>query len=65
MVVTVIPVIVGMLIRRFASNFAVKMEPWVSRFSVAVLALVIISICINLGPQLIDFVVASGPALCC
>tara|TARA_Y100001934_G_scaffold273835_1_gene364824 strand:- start:736 stop:1605 length:870 start_codon:yes stop_codon:yes gene_type:complete len=62
MVVTVIPVIIGMLIRRFANNFAVKMEPWVSRFSVAVLALVIVSICINLGPQLIDFVITSGPA---
>jgi len=62
MVVTVIPVIVGMLIRGFAENFARKMEAWVSRFSVAVLALVIISICINLGEKLIDFAIAAGPA---
>ena len=62
MVVTVIPVITGMLIRRFATNFATRMEPWVSRFSVAVLALVIVSICVNLGAKLVDFAIASGPA---
>ncbi|MEK9711528.1 MAG: bile acid:sodium symporter family protein [Thalassolituus sp.] len=62
MVVTVIPVITGMLIRRFATSFATRMEPWVSRFSVAVLALVIVSICVNLGAKLVDFAIASGPA---
>ena len=61
-VVTVIPVVVGMSIRHFAAQFATRMEPWVSRFSVAVLALLIVMICINLGDKLIDFAIASGPA---
>jgi len=61
-VVTVVPVILGMTIRHFAEQFATRMEPWVSRFSVAVLALVIVSICVNLGAKLIDFAIAAGPA---
>jgi len=61
-VVTVIPVITGMIIRRFAAGFAEKAEPWVSRFSMLVLALVIVSIAVNLGERLIDFALVSGPA---
>ena len=61
-VVTVIPVILGMIIRHFAAGFAQKIEPWVSRFSILVLALVIASICVNLGAKLIDFALLSGPA---
>ena len=62
-VATVIPVLVGMTVRHFATNFALSMEPWISRFSTAVLALLIVIICINLGDQLIDFTIAAGPAV--
>lgn len=61
-VVTVIPVIVGMFLRAFWASLALRIEPWVSKFSVAVLALVIISICVSLGEKLIDFAVLAGPA---
>lgn len=61
-VVTVIPVIVGMFIRAFWASLAIRLEPWVSKFSVAVLALVIISICVNLGAKLVDFAILAGPA---
>ena len=61
-VITVIPVIVGMAIRSKWHNFAIKAEPYISKFSMAVLGAVILSICINLGDKLIDFAIISGPA---
>ncbi|MFT7409993.1 MAG: BASS family bile acid:Na+ symporter [Oleispira sp.] len=63
MVVTVIPVLIGMGVRAKWSEFAKRSENYVSGFSVAVLAFVIISICINLGSKLIDFAIATGPAV--
>lgn len=63
MLVTVIPVIIGMAIRAKWTNFAKRSETYVSWFSMAVLAFVIISICINLGEKLIDFAIATGPAV--
>lgn len=61
-VISVIPVLIGMAIRAKWESFAVKAEPYVSRFSVIVLALLIISICVNLGEKLIDFAILAGPA---
>jgi BASS family bile acid:Na+ symporter len=63
MVVTVIPVLIGMGIRAKWSHFAKRSESFVSGFSIAVLAFVILSICINLGDKLIDFAIATGPAV--
>lgn len=61
-VVGVIPVIVGMAIRAKWTAFAIKAEPWVNRFSIVVLALVIIAICVQLGPKLGAAAAAAGPA---
>lgn len=63
MLVTVVPVLIGMGLRAKWSNIAKRSESYVSGFSIAVLAFVIISICINLGEKLIDFAIASGPAV--
>jgi len=63
MAVTVVPVLIGMGIRAKWSAFAKRSETYVSWFSMAVLAFVIISICINLGEKLIDFAMATGPAV--
>ncbi len=63
MVVTVIPVLIGMGIRAKWSDFAKRSETSVSIFSMVVLALVIISICINLGEKLLTFAIATGPAV--
>lgn len=63
MAVTVIPVLIGMGIRAKWSNLAKRSETYVSGFSMAVLAYIIISICINLGEKLIDFAIATGPAV--
>ena len=63
MVVTVIPVLIGMGIRAKWSEFAKKSETYVSWFSMAVLAFVIISICISLGEKMIDFAITTGPAV--
>jgi len=60
LVVGVIPVIVGMMIRAKWTAFAQKAEPWVNRFSSAVLALLIIAISIKLGGQLGDAFAAAG-----
>ncbi len=63
MAVTVVPVLIGMGIRAKWSAFAKRSETYVSWFSMAVLAFVIISICINLGEKLVDFAMATGPAV--
>lgn len=63
MVVTVIPVLIGMGIRAKWSDFAKRSETSVSIFSMVVLALVIISICINLAEKLLTFAIATGPAV--
>jgi BASS family bile acid:Na+ symporter len=63
MVVTVIPVLIGMSIGAKWSHFAKRSETFVSGFSIAVLAFVILSICINLGDKLIDFAITAGPAV--
>ena len=63
MVVTVIPVLIGMGIRAKWSDFAKRSEAYVSGFSMAVLAFVIISICISLGEKMIDFAIITGPAV--
>lgn len=63
MIVTVIPVLVGMGIRAKWTDFAKRSERYVSWFSVAVLVFVVISICVNLGEKLIDFAIATGPAV--
>mgnify|MGYP000093571676 FL=1 len=63
MVVTVIPVLIGMGIRAKWASFAKRSENYVSWFSIAVLVFVIISICISLGEKMIDFAIATGPAV--
>jgi BASS family bile acid:Na+ symporter len=63
MVVTVIPVLIGMGVRAKWSDFAKRSEIYVSRFSIIVLVFVIISFCINLGDKLIGFAIATGPAV--
>jgi bile acid:Na+ symporter, BASS family len=60
--VGVVPVIVGMLIRAKWSSLAEQAGPWVNRFSMLVLALVIIAICVKLGPSLGAAARAAGPA---
>lgn len=62
MVITVIPVIAGMSIRRRWPQFSRRMEPLITRFSVFVLIAVIASIAANLGSQMITFALLAGPA---
>ncbi|MDK2778101.1 MAG: bile acid:sodium symporter family protein [Pseudomonadota bacterium] len=62
MVITVIPVMAGMALRARWPQFARRMEPVISRFSVLVLATVIVTICINLGERMLTFLLAAGPA---
>lgn len=61
-IITVIPVLIGMAIRAKWTAFAQRMEPLITRFSVVVLVLVIVSISANLGSKLIDFTLQAGPA---
>lgn len=62
MVVTVIPVIIGMFLRSKWQTLAQRAERFVSWFSIAVLALVIFSIGISQGDKWIEYTVAAGPA---
>ncbi|ASP37728.1 Na+-dependent transporter [Bacterioplanes sanyensis] len=61
-VITVVPVLFGMAIRGQWPELAKRLESVLSIFSMLVLGLLVISIAINLGPQLLDFVVQAGPA---
>ncbi|WP_430460856.1 bile acid:sodium symporter family protein [Thalassolituus sp. LLYu03] len=61
-VITVIPVIVGMGIRARWPQLAKRLESPLTRFSVVVLALVIVSICLSLGDKMIGFLLHAGPA---
>lgn len=62
MLVTVIPVLIGMLIRNKWENIAKNSERYVSWFSVGVLALLIISISINAKDQFAEYAISVGPA---
>lgn len=62
MLVTVIPVLIGMAIRNKWEDISKRSERYVSWFSVAVLALVIISISINVSDKLVEYTINVGPA---
>ncbi|AOT08928.1 bile acid:sodium symporter family protein [Pseudoalteromonas luteoviolacea] len=62
-VVGVVPVLIGMAINTKWPEFAKKASPYISWFSVAVLLLVIVSICFKLGDKLIDYLIMAGPAV--
>lgn len=62
MIVSVIPVILGMLIRAKWPKVAYCVQPVISRFSVLVLAALIISIAVDLGDDFWHYMLLSGPA---
>lgn len=63
MLVSVVPVIIGMLIRRHRPLFAARMEPVVTKVSALVLALVIVTVCSELGVErLQEYMAAAGVA---
>ncbi|SNY44264.1 bile acid:Na+ symporter, BASS family [Arsukibacterium tuosuense] len=62
MIVSVLPVLVGMLLRAKWPVFAKAAEPVISKFSIIVLLLLIISISVDLGDDLWRFIAKAGPA---
>lgn len=62
LIVGVMPVIVGMLIKARFTAFAERAQPLISRFSVLVLLLLIVSIALDLGDTLWHYLLLSGPA---
>ncbi len=62
MIVSVFPVLVGMLLRAKWPGFAKAAEPVISRFSIIVLLLLIISISVDLGDDLWRYIIQAGPA---
>ncbi|WP_125783981.1 bile acid:sodium symporter family protein [Pseudoalteromonas rubra] len=62
-VVGVLPVLVGMAINARWPGFAKTASPYISWFSVAVLLLVIISICFKLGDKLLNYLLLAGPSV--
>ena len=61
-VVSVIPVIAGMLLRAKWPSWAQRSELWVNRASSVVLALLILAICLQLGNQLLSSAARAGVA---
>lgn len=62
MVVSVFPVLVGMLLRAKWPAFTKMTAPYISTFSILVLLLLIISIAVDLGDELWRYIAAAGPA---
>ncbi|WP_419812457.1 bile acid:sodium symporter family protein [Bacterioplanoides sp.] len=60
---TVMPVLVGMVLRARWPQLAIKTGPYISKLSVATLAAVTLSIVINIGTQVIDYAIVAGPAV--
>jgi len=56
------PVLAGMALRRFAPAFALRVEPWVSRFALGLLLLLIVAICITQRAVLARSLGELGPA---
>lgn len=63
MIITVIPVLIGMATRARWPGFAQRFEPKISLFSVLVLAFLILTIAIDLGDDLWRYIAISGPAV--
>lgn len=61
-VLTVVPVLVGMFIRSRWKEFAIKAEPYMNYFSLLALAVVTLSIVFSVGFRMIDFALIAGPA---
>ena len=62
MVVSVFPVLVGMLLRAKWPAFTKATEPYISKFSIIVLVLLIVSIAVDLGDELWRYMAKAGPA---
>ncbi|MDX1678878.1 bile acid:sodium symporter family protein [Arsukibacterium sp.] len=62
MIVSVFPILVGMLLRAHFPAFAKATEPVISKFSIIVLLLLIVSISVDLGDDLWRFIAKAGPA---
>lgn len=62
MIVSVLPVFLGMFVKAKWPQLADRMQPAISRFSVIVLLLLIISIATDLGDDLWLFLLQAGPA---
>jgi BASS family bile acid:Na+ symporter len=62
MIVSVLPVFLGMFFKAKWPELADRIQPAISRFSVIVLLLLIISIAIDLGDDLWLFLLQAGPA---
>lgn len=63
-----VPVLLGMVVRRFAPGFVRRVEPWVSKFALAFLLLLIVGIAISERENLPTWLAQMGPAamtLCC
>ena len=63
MLITVIPVLIGMATRARWTAFAQRFEPKISFFSVLVLGLLILTIAVDLGADLWQYILISGPAV--
>ena len=62
MIVSVLPVFLGMFVKAKWPQLADRIQPAISRFSVIVLLLLIISIAVDLGDDLWLFLLQAGPA---
>lgn len=58
---TIIPISIGMLIKRFAPTFADKAQPYVSRFGVIFLSFLVLFLCYVQRSTIVESFIATGP----
>ncbi len=61
MVITIVPISIGMIIKRFAPRAAEKAQVWVSRFGVTFLALLVVFLSYVQRDILVEAILATGP----
>lgn len=59
-VITILPVSIGMLIKRFASDFADRMDKPVRIFSVVIFVAIVAGITIKIRTQIMEFLLSAG-----
>lgn len=60
--VVLVPVIVGMLIRYFWPNWSTRSEAWINRLGGLTLLLLVLSICYDVGSNLVNLIAQAGAA---
>ena len=58
--IVTVPVLIGLLVRRFAPGFATEFEPWASRISTALFVIVLIGAIVQQRDNIVPYFAEAG-----